>query len=92
MGPLDLALHALNFAIPALAVAVGVSVAARLVLPSRPKTLGWWAPVAINSIVGLVVLAAGLWYFGVDGKVATYTALVAAISTSEWLLGRGWAR
>jgi hypothetical protein len=38
----------------------------------------------------LVVLAAGLWWFGHDGKMATYAALAVAVATSQWLAGRAW--
>ena len=38
----------------------------------------------------MAALAAGLWYFGVDGKMATYAALVVAIASCQWLSGRAW--
>jgi hypothetical protein len=38
----------------------------------------------------VAVLAAGLWHFGVDGKMATYAGLVAAVATAQWLGSRGW--
>ena len=37
-----------------------------------------------------MVLVAGLVFFGRDGKMATYAALVLAIASSQWLLLRGW--
>jgi hypothetical protein len=52
--------------------------------------LSWWLHVAINSIAGVAVLVAGLWYFGVDGKMATYAALVVAIAGCQWLSSRAW--
>ncbi|MES3003589.1 MAG: hypothetical protein V4787_23045 [Pseudomonadota bacterium] len=90
MGPLDLILHALGFAAPALAVALLVALGARLVLPRQAVARAWWSDTAINSIVGMAVLATGLWHFGVDGKMATYAALVVAIATCQWGLGRAW--
>src|SRR5262245_4651788 len=80
----------LNFAAPALAVAVLVAAAARLLLPRDPQALGWLGSIAINFVAGLGVLAAGLWYFGRDGKMATYAALVLAVATSQWLAARAW--
>jgi hypothetical protein len=38
----------------------------------------------------VAVLASGLWWFGRDGKMATYTALVIAVATCQWLSGRAW--
>ena len=40
-------------------------------------------------LVGLVVLLAGLAYFGRDGKMATYAALVLAQGTLAWRLRGG---
>ena len=90
MGPLDLFYHLLSFAAPALAVALLVAGGARLFLTSAPIIGSWWSHVAINSIVGVLVLAAGLWYFGVDGKMATYAALVVAVASSQWACSRAW--
>lgn len=90
MGPLDLAVHLLSFIAPALAVALLVTLAARVLLPKGPQALGWWARLALNSVAGVAALAAGLWYFGHDGKMASYAALVLAVATTQWLTGRGW--
>jgi hypothetical protein len=45
---------------------------------------------AINFTAGVAVLAVGLRYFGVDGKMATYAGLVAAVATAQWLSSRAW--
>ena len=90
MGPLELLIHLLNFLAPAVAVGLPVAVAARLLLPRRPAAAGWLAQGAINSIAGAIVLATGLWYFGSDGKMATYGALVLGVASSQWLLTRSW--
>jgi hypothetical protein len=89
MGPLDFTFHVLGFAAPALFVALAVTFAARFV-GVAPASLRWWAQAAINFTAGLGVLAAGLWYFGVDGKMATYAGLVVAVAAVQWLCGRGW--
>ena len=90
MGPLDLLFHLLSFAAPAVAVALLVVLGSRLFLARRPTARAWWVETAINSIVGMAVLAAGLWYFGVDGKMATYAALVVAAATCQWLRAGAW--
>jgi hypothetical protein len=90
MGPFDLFFHFIGFAAPALAVALGVTLAAPLVMPATAGARRWWVTFAINSIVGLAVLGAGLWHYGVDGKMATYAALVLAIAGSQWVFGRAW--
>ena len=50
----------------------------------------WWRHTVVNFFAGVLVLAAGLWHFGVDGKMATYAALVAVIATTQWFCSRGW--
>jgi len=87
MSPLDLLWHLLSFAAPAMAVALVVAGAGRVMFPGRGR---WWTHAAIHAVTGLVVLALGLWHFGVDGKMATYAALVAAIATSLWLCSKAW--
>lgn len=89
MGPLDFTLHVFGFAAPALFVALAVTFAARW-FGAAPQPLRWWVHTAINFTAGLAVLGAGLWHFGVDGKMVTYSALAVAIATTQWLCGRGW--
>lgn len=90
MGPLDIATHLLSFAAPALAVALVVTLAARLVLPRSGAPRRWWLPFAVNLGVGVAVLGAGLWWYGRDGKMLTYAALVVAVATAQWVMGRAW--
>jgi hypothetical protein len=88
--PVDLAIHLLSFVAPALAVALLVALAGPLVLPRAGRPRWWWAPVALNFIAGVAVLVAGLWLFGRDGKMTTYSALVLVVATCQWLSGRAW--
>jgi hypothetical protein len=88
MSPSALFFHLLNFSAPAVIVALLVAFSARIVVPGQAAFKRWWAPVAINSIVGMLVLVAGLWHYGVDGKMATYAVLAIAVGTSQWLQGR----
>jgi len=90
MGPVDLFLHLLSFAAPALAVAFLVALGARIALPGPTAARSWWGQGAVNALVGVLVLAAGLWHFGVDGKMATYAALVVAVASCQWACSRAW--
>ena len=89
MGPLDLLIHLLSFLAPAFLLAILVGLAGRLVLPagSRPAL---WRSILVNFLAGAGVLLAGLWFFGRDGKMATYAALVIVVATVQWLSGRAW--
>jgi len=90
MGPLDLTFHLLGFAAPAVAVALLVALGARLITPRQAAARSWWSQAAINFIVGALVLLAGLWHYGVDGKMATYAALVVAVATCQWAFSGAW--
>lgn len=90
MGPLDLLIHLMSFAAPALFLALLLVLLGRIMVPNKPSALMAWVQAAINFIAGLAVLAAGLWYFGRDGKMATYAALVVVMGTSQWLLSKAW--
>lgn len=87
MGPLDLINHLLNFAAPAVFVGVFVALLAPWVLGRDRGSTSTVVRAAVNSGVGVVVLAAGLWFFGNDGKMASYLALVVASAASQfWLM------
>lgn len=90
MDPLALLDHLLSLAAPAFAVALLVALSAGWVLPRGGKSLGWSGRFAISFAAGVIVLAAGLWYFGRDGKIATYAALVLVVATVQWVAGQGW--
>jgi hypothetical protein len=90
MGPLDLLNHLLNFVAPALWMAVLVTLAARIFIKKVPAAPVLWAQVAINFIVGVVVLGLGLLFFGNDGKMASYAGLALLCATSQWVMLRGW--
>jgi len=90
MSPIGLILHLLSFAAPALALAVLMAAAARFLLPRGTAALGWWGSVALNFIAGLAILGGGLWYWGRDGKMATYAAMVLVVASCQWLSGRAW--
>lgn len=92
MGLLDLTIHLLNFVTPALALALVLPLGARLLVAKVVGAKGWWVQIAINFAAGVAVLLVGLWWWGRDGKMATYAALVVVLATCQWVLSRGWRR
>jgi hypothetical protein len=90
VSPLASLLHLLSFFAPAAVVAAFVALAARVVLPPAARPRSWGLAFVLNFVAGGVVLSAGLWYFGHDGKMATYAALVLAVASTQWLAGRAW--
>lgn len=89
MGPIDSLIHLLNFAAPALVVGLLTALLSRLFMKKKAVAHGLLAQAAINFVVCLLVLLGGLWFFGHDGKMLTYAALVLACASSQWCMQRG---
>jgi len=92
MDPISALTHLLNFAAPALALALGVTLGAHFFMKKRPPALALSAQFTTNLIVSAVVLVLGLLLLGRDGKMASYAAMTLACATSQWLMARGWQR
>jgi hypothetical protein len=92
MGFSDYFFHLCGFVAPAFALALVMPLAARLVLPKGAIVARYWAQAAIAFAAGTAVLMLGLWYFGRDGKMATYVVLVGVVGSVQWLVGAGWRR
>ena len=90
MSALDLLIHLLNFAAPAFFVALLLALLSRVALHRRSAAVGFWVQVGVTFAAGLVVLVAGLAWFGRDGRMATYAALVVVCGSAQWWLLRGW--
>jgi hypothetical protein len=83
---LDLLIHVLNFVAPALAVAALLALVLAVRTPRvRQRPVAVWGGLAA---LGSFVLLGGLLYFGRDGKMATYAALVLA----QGAFAAWWAR
>jgi membrane protease YdiL (CAAX protease family) len=87
-------IHIFNFILPAVFVGGLLAALAPLVLRiktkrTRQQVMRQWL---INSIVGIAVLALGLWFYGVDGKMMSYTALVATQALSQFMQLRAWRK
>ena len=88
--------HVLNLLMPALVIALLLVTFSRLFYgfsgSKRAFAQSLWVQFAINFIVGLSVLVAGLVMFGRDGKMLTYLALVLASALCQWCLLGLWRR
>ena len=82
--------HLLNFLAPALAVGLLVAVLPALFFKKLSAHHSWAIQGAINSVACLMALLAGLWLFGHDGKMASYTAMALACASSQWLAAKAW--
>ena len=86
--------HLLNFMAPAAFMALLVLLSARLFFgffkSKRPIAHTWWSQVAIIFIANVSILVAGLLWFGHDGKMLTYAAMVFGAALCQWVLIGGW--
>lgn len=89
-----LANHLLNLVLPAAAVALLLVLATQLMgglfRSKSPLTQTWYAQAAIVFVVNVVVLVAGLVFFGHDGKMLTYAAMVVGAAVCQWVLLGAW--
>ncbi len=86
MDLLDQLLHLLHFLAPAWAMALLWAVWARF----WPQGLRTWARLGavglgvLQGILGSLVLVAGLWWTGLDGKMQTYLGLITLQALCQW--------
>lgn len=90
MGPIAALAHLIDFAAPAVGLALGLTLSAHLGLKKVAAAPTFKLQLAINASVCLAVLLACLLLFGRDGKMLTYAAMAVACASSQWLLRRSW--
>ncbi len=83
---MSLLLHLLNFMAPACAVAAWMALVSPILMGHLPQWRSWRRQFMVNSVIGVGVLLLGLLWFGNDGKVVTYAAMVLACASTQWLL------
>lgn len=87
MGLSDFLPHLAGFLAPAAFLALTLPLLARLLLRTGP---GFARQAVCVFLACAATLGAGLWWFGRDGKMATYAALALAAATAQWLAARSW--
>lgn len=92
MGVFNLLNHLFNFALPAIVVGLLLPSLIRFSAMGRQARPGFWWQGLVNVIAGLLALAGGLWFWGNDGKLSTYLAMVLVCATSQWLMVGAWRR
>ena len=87
MNALDTALHLANFLAPAVVVALLTVSASKLLWREGLRGVGWWQ-LALPAWLGCTIaLVGGLLWFGRDGRIATYAAMVVTCALCVWLVG-----
>ena len=80
----------LNFVAPAVFVGFFLAALAPWVLRKSPRRGTWMVRALSNTACGLCALLVGLWFFGHDGKMATYIGMLLACASSQWFFLRAW--
>ena len=88
MTALDALFHFLNFAAPALALAVLASAAARVLWRHELRSVRWIDLARVAALASLVVEAVGLVVTGRDAKMEVYAAMALACAASLWWMIR----
>ena len=88
MDLLSLSVHVVNFIAPALGVAAWITLIYPFVWRQEQAWKAWKKRFVLNSLAGCAMLLLGLLLLGQDGKMISYTAMVLAIASSQWLLSR----
>ncbi len=87
MGPLDALWHLLNLFAPAVGVGLLTALFTKLLWRRELKGVGWLRLGFWASGASMLVLLAGLVFFGRDGKMASYGAMLLACALSLWWRG-----
>lgn len=87
MNPVDAFWHFANFFAPALCTGFLAAAGAKLLWRRELSGIGWGRLGASASGAMAVVLVLGLVIFEHDGKMATYSAMVAACAAALWWVG-----
>jgi len=90
MPALDFLIHLFSFMAPAIFMSVILAAGARLVWHKKAHLLPWYHMASVNALLGILVLALGLVLLGQDGRMGTYSVLVLAMGSCQWLMSGGW--
>ncbi len=92
MEPLAFLNHLVNFFVPALGLGAIAAALAKLVWRAELAARSWWRLAALAAAANAVVTMAGLAWFGRDGRMVTYAAMVLATALTLWWRGFGSGR
>lgn len=84
--------HLLGWLLPAIVLAPAMVLASRLLWGRPAGVRSWRRQVGLNLGVCVLVLLGGLLWFGADGRMGTYGALVLASAACQAVLASGTGR
>jgi hypothetical protein len=92
MGPLDALNHLFNLFLPALGLGTLAAAAAKLVWRRELAAVPWRRLALPACASSAAVVLGGLVFFGRDGKMGMYGAMVLACAITLWWRGFGPGR
>lgn len=87
MDAIDVFWHVCSFFAPALGVGAIASLLAKVLWHGDLRRVSWRRLFGAATAVSAAVLVAGLVFFGRDGKMATYAAMVLGCALALWPIG-----
>ena len=87
LSPLTAVWHLLNLFVPALGLGLLSAAGAKLLWRRELGALRWWRLALRAAAAAAGATLAGLWWFGQDGHMATYGAMVLAAALALWWQG-----
>jgi len=88
MDFVDLLNHTANFFAPCIFVGFFMAVTAPWLFKKLPQRYTLFVRGLLNTLAAALAMAAGLWFFGNDGKMMSYLGLALASALSQFGLGR----
>lgn len=87
MSAFDAAWHLLNLFVPALGLGLLSATGCKLLWRRELAHVAWWRLAAAAVAAAAAMTLGGLWWFGQDGRIATYGAMVLAAAAVLWWRG-----
>jgi hypothetical protein len=87
LSAIDAAWHLLNLFVPALGLGLMSAAGSKLLWRRELASVPWWRLAAAATGAAAVITLVGLWWFGQDGRMATYAAMVLAAAVALWWRG-----
>ncbi len=92
MGPLDAIVHLLGLFVPALITGLIAAGLAKLLWRRELARVPWLRLALWSCVAGSAALLGGLIFFGRDGRMLSYLAMVGASALALWWAGFGPVR
>jgi hypothetical protein len=87
VSPIDAGWHLLNLFVPALGLGLLAAAGSKLLWRRELAAVRWWRLALAAGGAAAGVTLAGLFWFGQDGRMATYGAMVLAAALALWWRG-----